>query len=391
MTTSRMTALVLAFYVAVSWTWVIGMMLPVLLVRDFGIAGWILFAIPNIVGAASLGWRLRSAGDAADFAARHSGAVSAFTAATLVLQGFAMAWIVTRVLGGTAGLVATAAVATAMVLGRRLESGLPSLAPVVWLFSATVAFLVAGDARTPEMAGVEVGWLGLAGLAGICSLGFLLCPYLDASLLAARQAAGTRGRFTFGVGFSVLFTSMILVTLAYATTLPALMNGADFGAIGLFIGLHLIVQVAFTNVAHLTSLRRLADFVKRPNLASSSLIAAGVMAGVTGWAVAVEVPLLDASGNQSGWSLDAVRLFDYRPGEVGYRTLLVFYGLVFPAYLLLGSRRMWIAVLLALPPIAVAFLGGEMAWSIAVVAIVMILYLIDRRRSRGRPRPLDAR
>ncbi len=48
------------FYVATSWTWVIGMMLPVLLIRDFGPMGWLVFAVPNVIGAASLGWWFKS-------------------------------------------------------------------------------------------------------------------------------------------------------------------------------------------------------------------------------------------------------------------------------------------------------------------------------------------
>src|SRR4051812_22981962 len=41
-----------AIFLGVSWTWVIGMFLPVLLVRDYGLLGWVVFAIPNVIGAA---------------------------------------------------------------------------------------------------------------------------------------------------------------------------------------------------------------------------------------------------------------------------------------------------------------------------------------------------
>ena len=50
-----------AAYLACSWTWCIGMFLPVLLVRDYGVWGWIVFAVPNVLGAAAMGWVLRSA------------------------------------------------------------------------------------------------------------------------------------------------------------------------------------------------------------------------------------------------------------------------------------------------------------------------------------------
>ena len=39
-----------AFFLACSWTWCVGMFLPVLLVRNWGIWGWVVFAVPNVIG-----------------------------------------------------------------------------------------------------------------------------------------------------------------------------------------------------------------------------------------------------------------------------------------------------------------------------------------------------
>ncbi|MDB5302268.1 MAG: hypothetical protein JWO87_3931, partial [Phycisphaerales bacterium] len=50
---SRLFALGWGAFLACSWTWCIGMFLPVLLVRDFGEMGWLVFAAPNVVGAAA--------------------------------------------------------------------------------------------------------------------------------------------------------------------------------------------------------------------------------------------------------------------------------------------------------------------------------------------------
>src|SRR6476661_4754696 len=49
-----------AAYLGMSWTWCIGMFLPVLLVRDYGFWGWLVFAVPNVVGAAAMGWVMNS-------------------------------------------------------------------------------------------------------------------------------------------------------------------------------------------------------------------------------------------------------------------------------------------------------------------------------------------
>ena len=39
-----------AAFLASSWTWCIGMFLPVLMIRDYGGWGWAVFALPNILG-----------------------------------------------------------------------------------------------------------------------------------------------------------------------------------------------------------------------------------------------------------------------------------------------------------------------------------------------------
>ena len=49
-----------AAYLACSWTWCIGMFLPVLLVRELGTLGFVIFAVPNVVGAAMMGTILPS-------------------------------------------------------------------------------------------------------------------------------------------------------------------------------------------------------------------------------------------------------------------------------------------------------------------------------------------
>src|SRR5690242_7362807 len=47
-------------YLACSWTWCISMFLPVLLVRDYGVWGFVVFAVPNVIGAGAMGWVLRN-------------------------------------------------------------------------------------------------------------------------------------------------------------------------------------------------------------------------------------------------------------------------------------------------------------------------------------------
>ena len=53
------------------------------------------------------------------------------------------------------------------------------------------------------------------------AFGFLLCPFLDGTLVGVRGSIvgageGVRARAAFGVGFGVLFLAMIAMTLGYA-------------------------------------------------------------------------------------------------------------------------------------------------------------------------------
>ena len=84
--TSPLTAVGWGFYLACSWTWVIGMYLPVLLIRDFGWAGWLAFAVPNVLGAAAMGWILRSPAAAMRLAGEHPQAVRLFSTVTVSFQ-----------------------------------------------------------------------------------------------------------------------------------------------------------------------------------------------------------------------------------------------------------------------------------------------------------------
>src|SRR4029078_4524317 len=81
-----------AVFLGMSWTWCIGMFLPVLLVRDYGPWAWGAFAIPHVVGAAAMGWVL-STGASDDIARNHSFWVKAFSWVTAAFQIFFAFWI----------------------------------------------------------------------------------------------------------------------------------------------------------------------------------------------------------------------------------------------------------------------------------------------------------
>ena len=351
-----------AFYLACSWTWVIGMYLPVLLVRDYGLWGWVAFAVPNVVGAAAMGWFLKSRESALHIARDHKAAVFCFSAVTVSFQIYVLMWLVPR-FAGVLGIVMVlpalllaASVPLANLVGRR------GVAVAVWLVSVALfgAMGFNGVLLVPAATGLQPTW-HLSGLSAACLLGFALCPYLDATFLRARANTSDRGaKIAFGVGFGVLFLAMIVGTLLYGVWA---VGGGLATLLGGLLLAHLTVQVCFTVAAHTSA------------AGTSPLTLIGiVLAAVLGMAA--------MRGDLSDF-----RLFDLSLGEQIYRAYLGFYGLVFPAYVLLvmvgrkSVRSFAVAVLIALPFLAAGFLMRAMPWTVAGVGVVLLALWIAPRRA----------
>src|SRR5437588_1246526 len=92
-TASPLHAFLYAVFLAVSWTWCIGMFLPVILVREYGVWGWIIFAVPNVIGAAAMGWVIRSTERSEAIVRAHHAALAAFSFVTVSFQIFFAFWI----------------------------------------------------------------------------------------------------------------------------------------------------------------------------------------------------------------------------------------------------------------------------------------------------------
>ncbi len=129
-----------AVYLACSWTWCIGMFLPVLLVRDFGVWGFIAFAVPNVVGAAAVGFFTyrQPAGDT--LLDRHRPIMAAFSVVTIAFHVFFAAWMI-RLLLGQWGLVLPFA-ATAIFYGYMTRPRRDFRACVLTLAISAVAAIV---------------------------------------------------------------------------------------------------------------------------------------------------------------------------------------------------------------------------------------------------------
>ncbi|MDB5326232.1 MAG: hypothetical protein JWM57_1801, partial [Phycisphaerales bacterium] len=213
---------------------------------------------------------------------------------------------------------------------------------------------------------IELG--DAAGLALVCLAGFIACPYLDLTFHRARQLTSDNdAKFAFGIGFGVFFASMIVLTLFYAQRLSRFdTSEGNFSNIGFWLlATHWLVQMTYTVHVHAAELQRQAE----------SRDDAGMMrSGLGLWlAIALAAGLGMTFGGDHGFAFHG-RSF----GEAGYRIFMSFYGLLFPAYVLLaiGERRVSLVAWLGISAIAspfywLAFLEGRMPWAIAGVGVIV--------------------
>jgi hypothetical protein len=322
---SWLTTLGWAAYLACSWTWCIGMFLPVLLVRDFGLWGFVVFAVPNVIGAAGMAWVLRSAGSAARIGTTHSQAVRLFSEITWLFHVFFLVWL----LESNAGLLwAPIAIICVFVIAsyvfvreKAKESSERWWSTVAWCMSAGIAVfvLLQPDSEVQRESPPLLDAGHLCFLAPVCAFGFMLCPYLDATFLKARrlQSLGA-ARASFGIGFGVLFAAMIVFTLLYAGQFGEARGPASFrsptGIVAALVFIHMGIQLAFTIGVHGTACRQLPGKEMK----------AEVRGSLSALLMFAFLLLLRVSKGDVHAGLTI--------GEITYRTFMACYGLIFPAY-----------------------------------------------------------
>lgn len=396
-----------AIYLACSWTWCIGMFLPVLLVRDFGVWGFVVFAVPNVIGAAALGWVIGNRDRVRALIERHALAMRAFSWVTIL---FHVVFLAT--LGELFGLstAVVLGVPVAILFGWRSAqwpvSASMRLAVVVYAVSVVAFLWASGLPMRPWVDGASGTALGqgvldaiqagtdssrlkaLVWLAPICVFGFALCPYLDLTFLKARAEVPARqARWAFTLGFGVFFLAMILGTLWYA----GLMIGSTrLTEVSTVLGVHVAAQAMFTLFVHARQCAWIDSDQgesKSPGFREIGIVVCIVIVG------ALITASLGGVVNTRG------SVVDMTPGEVVYRYFMSFYGLLFPAYVWLcmiptadghsgasgatGRRKLTVlalAVTLAAPFYWLGFMVALEHWLGVGLGIVLLSRLLLRRR-----------
>jgi hypothetical protein len=228
----------------------------------------------------------------------------------------------------------------------------------------------------------------LLALASICALGFMLCPYLDAtfhgSILRTRSR---RSGLSFAIGFLLFFFAMIVATRLYA---PAILDvvAANPGiatspqlAPWLIIA-HMMLQLGFTIGAHQHALSALP----RGRLSFEAALAIGLILGVL--AFRGILPDLNAMAST----------------ELVYRCFMAFYGVAFPAYVWVcawpaysaatSPTRMQltvcgVSILVALPFAWLGFFEGRTLYLFGALGAVLIArpiaLLLTPRQAHAEP------
>lgn len=363
-------------YLACSWTWCIGMFLPILLLREMGWGGYLIFALPNIIGAAAMGWTIKNGSDSVRFVENHARAIWWFSAVTLVFHVYWIFWISSflplalgisgKYLAGGLGFICI----FALIAGWTVRRG-HAQKTALGLFVLSLTVLM-GTLISPELKEANASLLNAATkpsdsfwMLPVMLFGFLLCPYLDITFHHARQQLDSKsnGRLGFTIGFVALFPFMIFLTTRYAGLFTEAMNGEGLASgirPGLAVGilLHIICQWFFTVSVHLDRMRT----IPKADAGKIILVVILILGGIAG----VFIPGLPA----------------YRgllAGEIGYRLFMSAYGLVFPAYVLYQvifrkktSSMMWILIALTAPFFWMGFIERQTIWLIPGMVILLL-------------------
>ncbi len=373
-------------YLGTSWTWVIGMILPALLIRDMGIAGFLIFAIPNCIGAAAMG-SILTGKLAQSLPCRHMGMILTFSVVTVAYHFYIAGYLLPHLLGPLSLILfAFSGLCAAGVIMKWRDKGALWFSLLAWIISITCCV---SAICIPEAAPFKIFnevplldstymWFFLPASVG----GFLLCPYLDATFIRARaRTERGSGILAFKVGFLVFFASMIIFTTAYGHVLLDSFGGENKRLTGVWatiLLIHIPLQMGLTVAYHCREIYSAMQYgvkerekkIKENNCPQCKIFAKNLL--LSGWvSMILTCSLLFLGVFLLGLLLKNISFEWFRAfkntheiegiykayklerfisvGEVGYRCILIFYGTLFPAYVMLMMIPTWKPAKLAKP------------------------------------------
>ncbi|MDB4295546.1 hypothetical protein N9908_04800 [Akkermansiaceae bacterium] len=402
-------------FLGTSWTWVIGMILPCLLIRDMGFAGFLIFALPNCIGAAAMGTIL-SGKNARNLPNRHWGMIMTFSIVTVAYHFYIAGYLLPNLLGNLSLLIfAASALLAAIFMWIGKDKGALLYSGIVWIISI-VCFIIAIFSpetesfslyqQTPLQPSAHM-WAFLPASVG----GFLLCPYLDATFIRARaKTTDKTGRWAFAFGFLVVFAAMIIFTTAYAHEVVDAFAGQKnrlTGVWAVLLIIHIPLQMGLTVTWHMreicsasytwmkNKMQRIDISIEDKDcnaaakkfsvvtfvgfiLGSIAIFVAITMIGITLRAASFEWFEKFKGINEIKEVYEAYEIGRFISlGEIGYRCILICYGTLFPAYVMLmmvptlypspQRRPWWLFTITVVLSTVTAYIGFVLAewWGVA--------------------------
>jgi hypothetical protein len=364
-----MTAVGWSLFLACSWTWCIGMYLPLIVMRNYGWWGFLVFAVPNIIGCSAFGYVMATRTQSRRFERTHRGAALSFSLVTAAFHMFFVPMLLRIYFD------APAHVAIGTTLGVYVVAALLSrLSSRVWLYLSALVYagsilamlaVLASGGFEPGVVRGRFDGTNLVFLALPSLFGFALCPYLDLTFhRALRESPSRHGFFGFGVTFAI----MIVFTAVYFST------GLEAVVLG-----HVLAQATFTTGAHL---RELGSPWPAPQRPAPLWMAILPLAAIP--LTYLPLPELLAAN-------DGAYLF-----ELPYQGFMLAYALVFPAYLFVFAGRrpllrrtprhlqLWGLLVIASAPALYAGFVAHIAWPIAIPAAGLAVWFAAQRLASGR-------
>jgi hypothetical protein len=366
-----------AVYLAMSWTWCIGMYMPVLIMRELGFGGVIAFAVPNIVGAAAMGWALRDERHSRQIISENRASLIWYSLITIIFHAYFAAWLIRQIAGPLTGAALAVGFISFWIILQWRRGGEFLAATITLLLSVAAMAWGVWRRELPYIAhpvqGASLSPINNLWLAPAWMLGFLCCPWLDLTFHAARRAMGRlEARAAFTLGFGVIFAAMILFTVGYSGWLVVGFDRSRYPQLAIILAGYMIVQSCLTAALHAQQIARAEQkFRVARFLAFSALLVIAVMLGVLG---------------QGPFSYNGIGL-----GELIYRAFLGFYGLIFPAYVWLrlakprrSMLRVAVVIVVAAPLYWLAFANEQMLFAVpGVLVIVLAKFLPEAQATAG--------
>ena len=367
------------------------MFLPILLLRWWGWPGFVAFAVPNILGCVAFGY-VFTPETSRRFVTRFAPSIRWFAWVTIAFQSWFGAWADRRL--GMQGLLGTSVnwfdVCRLLPLlffmfpggGRFWTLAGTTCAVASFVFFAQSGL---GALNDPPVVG-SLTSMSLAWAAPFMAFGFLLCPALDPTFHRALQQSPSRHSFAV---FGVAFTAQLIFAASTFNAATGIMM------LAWPIAAQIVVQTTFTMCAmvSVTSPASLRSWPGAPAWCPSamgrtsfmrfaSVLALPVVGMALGrflldllTAITVDVPVLMPASELLASVSSATSA-----GEATYLRWLGFYGIIFPAWLLLKLRRVpaavaWPAIFVAAAAAERGMVGARTSFLLVSLGVIVIAAL----------------